>query len=311
MALALVTAGIGFVFAYTRIERQERRRFSDRITKMIGTAPRSTPTIESEGNARRAAVMAALRLPFSFGLARTWGVKLSTPVLYLVAAAGGVAVWLLLHGLIHLPSWAAGALAVAAFFLGPRFALARQQRRAEEKFVDHFPDTVDMIIRMMRAGLPVAAAIRAVGQQAQPPVNDVFVHIANQTDIGMALEDSLTGMAEEIGLADFRFFAVAVGLQRATGGNLARTLEIFGDIVRKRRAVRLKAGAATAEVRMSAIVLAAIPLLVVAGMAVLNPGYLKPLIVDPRGHAMVGMAIGSMTLGGLVMRWLIRAGTKV
>jgi tight adherence protein B len=116
-------------------------------------------------------------------------------------------------------------------------------------------------------------------------------------------------MSEELGLADFRFFAVTLALQRTTGGNLARTLETFGEIIRKRRAIRLKAVAATAEVRMSAMVLGGLPFAVVGILAVINPGYLAPMLSDPRGNVMIAAAVMSLVLGVGSMRWLVRSGT--
>ena len=162
---------------------------------------------------------------------------------------------------------------------------------------------------MVRSGLPVAAAIRTVAQKASPTVATVFGRIADRCDIGIPLEEALSDMSEELGLADFRFFAVTLGLQRTTGGNLARTLETFGEIIRKRRAIRLKAVAATAEVRMSAFILGGLPFVVVGMLAIVNPGYLTPLISDPRGNVMIAVALLGLVLGVGSMRWLVRSGT--
>jgi tight adherence protein B len=312
MALLLLATGCLLVFAFTRIERAERRGFAHRVDLMIGRPePQPGHAGPNEAAARRARFLAKMRLPFSFALARTWGVTMPTSRLYVLAVAGAMSAWLLLHLLLHLPDWSMS-LCAAGMFLGlPRVMMIRQQRHAEGQFTELFPDTIDMIVRMVRAGLPVAAAIRAVGEQGAHPVSEVFVRVADRCEIGMPLEEVLADMGEDIGLADFRFFAVAVGLQRSTGGNLARTLEIFGEIIRKRRAVRLKAQAATAEVKMSAIVLGLIPFFVVGALALINPGYLLPLVTDPRGNVLVGAALASLMLGGLVMRWLIRSGTRV
>jgi tight adherence protein B len=311
-ALALVAIGGLLVFTFTQIERSERRGYARRVDLMTGRPVLETNHLDrAEALARSARRLAWLRLPFSLGLARTWGVKLSATLTYLYAVAGAAMAWLLLRGLLHMPTWSVGLSAAAMFLILPRLMLLRQQRRAEGQFAELFPDTIDMVVRMVRAGLPIAAAIREVGDQGVHPVSDVFVRIADQCEIGVPLENALSRMGEEIGLADFRFFAVAVGLQRSTGGNLARTLEIFGEVIRKRRVVRLKAQAATAEVRMSAIVLAAIPFLVVGALAVINPDYLGVLITDPRGNALIGAAMSSMLAGGLVMRWMIRSGTRV
>jgi tight adherence protein B len=100
-------------------------------------------------------------------------------------------------------------------------------------------------------------------------------------------------------------------LQRATGGNLATTLDILSDIMRKRRAMRLKGKAVTGEVRMSAYVLAAIPFVVIGGLLIASPDYLQPLISDRRGNVIVGLAVGSLIAGFATIRQMMRSVTQV
>jgi tight adherence protein B len=176
--------------------------------------------------------------------------------------------------------------------------------------VSLFPDTIDMMIRMLRAGMPVTAAIRAVGIEAPPPVNLVFAHIADEMQIGISFEDALASAAAQVGLPDFRFFAVSISLQRTTGGNLAVTLDILADIMRKRRAMRQKGKAVTGEVRMSAYVLAGIPLFVIGALVVVSPDYLKPLIYDRRGNIIIGVAVLSISIGFMTIRQMLRSVTQ-
>jgi tight adherence protein B len=169
-----------------------------------------------------------------------------------------------------------------------------------------FPDTIDMVTRMLRAGVPVTGAVREVGNEAPPPVNDVFTSLADQMAIGITFEEALASAGERIGLPDFRFFVVAISLQRATGGNLASTLDILSDIMRKRRAMRLKARATTGEVRMSAYVLGAIPFLVIGGLLLMTPDYLQPLISRTRAATSslpwpwAALVIGFVTIGRMM-----------
>jgi tight adherence protein B len=168
------------------------------------------------------------------------------------------------------------------------------------------PDAIDMVVRVVRAGLPVGVAIRTVGQEAEPPLSTVFVKIADQADIGRPLGQALATTSETVGNPDFRFFAVAVALQQATGGNLTATLETLSEIIRRRRAVRLKARAATAEVRISGIVLGAIPFVVAGALLMVAPTYLAPLFADPRGNIILGLALLGLLLAGITMRAMIR-----
>jgi tight adherence protein B len=309
LELAVMVLAAGLLFAYWQLGRRQDLALAKRVDRAI-RIPATGRKATAPGSANRI-VMASpwLRLPFAFGIRRTWGITLTTLWTMLFAVGGAIGAWLLLRGLLHLAYWSVlPGMAVAALLL-PRYILLWQQRRTDARFVGEFPDSIDMIVRMVRSGLPVAAAIRTVSQKASPTIATVFGRIADRCDIGIPLEEALSDMSEELGLADFRFFAVTLALQRTTGGNLARTLETFGEIIRKRRAIRLKAVAATAEVRMSAMVLGGLPFAVVGILAVINPGYLAPMLSDPRGNVMIAAAVMSLVLGVGSMRWLVRSGT--
>jgi tight adherence protein B len=193
--------------------------------------------------------------------------------------------------------------------MAPRVILLRQQKKADSQFIDLFPAAVDTIARMLRAGLPITSAVRSVSAEAPPPVNEVFTMVANQIEIGAPIEEALDAASQQIALADFRFFTVAVALQHATGGNLAATLEILSDIIRRRRGVRLKAKATTAEIRVSAYVLGSLPILIVGALLLIQPGYLTPLFHDPRGHLIIAVAAGLLLLAAVSMRQMMRSVT--
>lgn len=248
---------------------------------------------------------------FSFGLRRRWGAETSGRMLLLFGLGAAAAGWLLGHAVLRLPDWLTIVLAVAGFLLLPRILLSLEQSRADAKFTDLFPDGIDMVIRMLRAGLPITAAIRTVGNEAASPVDLVFTELADQVEIGIPLSDALATAGERIQLPDFRFFTVAVALQHATGGNLAASLEILSEIIRKRRALRLKARAVTAEVRMTAYILACIPFVVIGGLLFVQPTYLQPMVEDPRGQVISGVAIASMIAGFLTMRGMMRRVLKI
>jgi tight adherence protein B len=251
-----------------------------------------------------------LRAVFAVALPRTWGMTASAPMLIIAAAAGGGITWLVVRSGLHMSLFLSPEAALVGLILLPRNLLKHQQNVADKKFMELFPDSIDMIIRMLRAGLPVTAAVRAVGDEAVPPVAVVFTNLADEMAIGITFENALSAAAERIGLADFRFFAVAVSLQRATGGNLAVTLDILSDIIRKRRAMRLQAKATTGEVRMSAYVLGVIPIFIIGGLLIMTPDYLRPLIVDPRGKVIIAVAATSMLIGFGTIRQMMLSVTR-
>jgi len=306
-ALLLLAGGL-VVFAASLARRGDKRVLAGRIERSLGVPVLSTGATRGASAAIPWWVVWAarqLRKLFTFRLGRDWGVTMRTWKLLAIGVVAAEAVWIASRS-AGAPAWMALVLALAAVFVVPRMVAMRQQRKALLAFSELFPDCVDMVVRMIRAGLPVGAAVQAVGDQNMAPVSDVFRAVADQTTIGIPLEEALAAAAHRVGSPDFRFFAVAVALQRSTGGNLAVTLETLADIIRKRRSMRMKARATTAEVRLSAWVLGGIPFLVTAGLSFLTPHYLEPLITDPTGNIIGGAAVVSLLLAFLTMRWLVR-----
>ncbi len=306
----LVAGGAAWFSALvlTRRARLDLERRTSLVSRAFYSSAKDGP---ADSRLRKALASAGMKTRnlFSIGIARRWGMRTNGLALMVIAGIAGGAAWLLFHSALQFSAWVAIPAAAAGFMLIPRAWLRRQQRRTEQRFLMVFPDAIDMMIRMLRAGLPITAATRTVGNEAPAPVNRVFGSIADQVDVGAPFETALAAAGESIGLPDFRFFSVAVSLQRETGGNLAVTLEILADIIRKRRTVRLRAQAATGEIRMSAYILGALPFLVAGSFLITSPGYLTPLVNDPRGHVIVGLALLGLTLAYLSMRRMLHSVT--
>ena len=250
-----------------------------------------------------------IRWFFTIGAAYRWGMQASVPRLLITGAVFSIAVTLFVLRAVSLPFWiAAIAGAFAAYFV-PRSILLKQQRRSEALFMDLFPDAIDTIVRMLRAGLPMVSAMRVVGEEGEPPVNEVFGMIADQVGIGIPIEQALDAGSRHLGLEDFRFFAVAVLLQYSAGGNIAATLDMLSGIMRKRRNVRMKARSATAEIRLTGYVLGSLPFVTIGILLIIQPGYLDPLFADPRGHVILGAAVGLLVLSFVTMRQMMRSVT--
>lgn len=307
--------GVVLALALARVRRlrldQERHLRLAGLARTKKSGGGEAELAEQRESGWAAALGRRLRAIFAARLSHNWGMTAGALPLILAGCCGGGITWLALRVGLQVSGWISLAGCLAAFFLAPRFLLKHQQEGADQKFMAGFPDTIDMVTRMLRAGLPITSAIREVGQEAPAPVAQVFANLADQMAIGITFEDALATASQRIGLADFRFFSVAISLQRATGGNLAATLDILSDIMRRRRAMRLKARAVTGEARMSAIVLGVIPFLVFGALAVTSPGYLAPLFTDPRGKIILVIAAGFLTIGFGIIRQLMRSVTSV
>jgi tight adherence protein B len=124
--------------------------------------------------------------------------------------------------------------------------------------------------------------------------------------LGVEAQDALQRTAERIRVPDFRFFVVALALQRRTGGSLSETLGNLSNIIRARRGLRLKARALSAENKASAFVLSLLPFIVGGLLYLINPGLMHVLFTDPRGRFMLGAALVSLGAGAVVMSWIIK-----
>lgn len=265
-----------------------------------------TPTTTARKQRLGTLVDEPARRVFGAAIRYSWGMQLGAIALLAIASGAAVGGWFFAYWMFGHSPWFASLASAAAFFVVPRAALIRQQRSAEQQFMELFPASIDMIVRMLRAGLPISAAVRSIQADTPRPLNLVFGSIADQVALGVPFEQALDLASERIGLPDFRFFAVALNLQSATGGNLAVTLETLADIIRKRRAMRLKATAITAEVRVSAYVLGAMPFITIGGLLLLQPEYVKPLFYDTRGKYILAAAAALLLLAFVTMRQMMR-----
>ena len=195
-----------------------------------------------------------------------------------------------------------GAAAVAA----PTFLLRFAQRRYQNQFLDIFPDALDLIGRAVSAGLPVFDAMEVAARETRAPVGPEFQRTLDQVRIGVEIEEALRNTALRVRVPDFWFYVVALVLQRRAGGALAETLGNLSNTIRRRKEIRLKARALTAESKASAVVLAIMPFIIAAALLLISPELMSPLFVDPRGRFMLGVAVLSIAAGMAVMTELIR-----
>ncbi len=236
-----------------------------------------------------------------------WETRITPLILILAGTVPAGAVWFVSFHVAKLPVLAAALASAAVLFLVPRLILIRDRNRTRRQFTEMFPDAIDAAVRILRAGLPITSAMRSIARDSPHPVDSVFATLSYQMEIGIPLEEALRLSSQQIALADYRFFTVAVTLEQSAGGNLVSTLEVISRIMRKRRAVHQKAKAITAEIRFSAYVLGALPFFTVAALMAIQPTYLTPLVADPRGHVILGMAACGLILCFLVLRRMMNS----
>jgi tight adherence protein B len=183
----------------------------------------------------------------------------------------------------------------------PFLWLRRRQRQRLEAFQSQLPDAIDMLVSAMKAGYSFQAAMNFIGQETPAPLGPEFARFYDEQRLGIDVRSALLSLQTRVDSMDLKMFVTAVLVQRETGGNLGEVLANISDIMRERFALEGELETLTAESRLSARILAALPVLVFLGMFALNPGFMRPMLQHPAGQAMLALALVSVGLGYLVM----------
>lgn len=202
--------------------------------------------------------------------------------------------------LVALPAAALVGLWLPHFFIG---FLANRRANA---FGKHFPEAIGLMVRGLKSGLPVTETFQIVAQEVADPVGGEFRQISDQIRLGHPPEQALWDAAKRTETAELKFLVVTLSIQRETGGNLAETLENLDNILRRRRQMKLKVRAMSSEARASAMIIGALPFVMVGILSVVNPSYIALLFTTVRGHHMLFAAAGSMSFGVAVMTKMVR-----
>jgi tight adherence protein B len=307
-ASALLGAGL---WAALHIERHRERR-EQRLKTITMTAPVDEllgvslrRPLPRRGRLRAfvslpAGLWARLEAAFAAAGNRIGLLQLVSTGIAAAALTGFVARFMGFNSVLVIGLSAAAAVAAARYLL--RFAQLSYQRR----FLDAFPDAIDLIVRAVKAGLPALDAIDLAAREIAAPVGTELQKVLDDTRIGVAMADALNHAADRIRVPDFRFFVASIVLQRRTGGGLAETLVNLSTLIRQRRTLRLKARALTAESKASATLISIMPLVAGAGLYLVKPDMMSLLFVDHRGRFMLGVAVFSLLLGIATMNAIIR-----
>ena len=173
--------------------------------------------------------------------------------------------------------------------------------KRNKAFLRLFPDAIDLIVRGLRSGLPVSESLVVVSTEIPDPVGTVFANVSNTMKLGVPLEKALHETARKLDLTEFNFFTTSIILQRETGGNLSEILNNLSEVLRGRFIMQMKIKALASEARASAMIIGALPFVVIGALAILSPSYMNPLIDDYRGNIAAIIATGMMITGGWVM----------
>lgn len=189
-----------------------------------------------------------------------------------------------------------GTFSLVVGFGLPLMALQFLANRRRKRMQDQFPVALDVFVRGLRAGHPVASALDLLTVEMPDPIGSEFGIVVDEVTYGADLRDALQNMAERWGLDDMRMFVVSLSVQSETGGNLAEILENLSKVIRDRQSMMLKVRALSSEGRMSALMLTALPILAFTVLFMFNPAFYLEVADDP---AFIPGFVGLIILYGI------------
>lgn len=179
-----------------------------------------------------------------------------------------------------------------------------QRRRRLEQFESRFPEALDLLGRAVRAGHAFTTGLEMIAKESSEPVASEFRTTFEEQNFGLPLRDALLNMTERIPSMDVRFFVTALLIQKETGGNLAEILDGLARVIRDRFRIYREVKVRTAQGRLTAGILIALPIFMMVLLTIVNPGYMRVLFEDPRGPLVLSAAAGMQVVGSLML-WKI------
>jgi tight adherence protein B len=195
----------------------------------------------------------------------------------------------------------AAAIAVAV----PIFWVARLGRRRLGRLEDQLPDALDMIVRSLRAGHPIATAINLVAREMPDPIGSEFGLVADEMAFGLDLQSALENMSARIDFQDLRFMVMTIKMQAVTGGNLAEVLGSLARLIRERHRLHLKVLALSSEGRFSVKILVSLPFGFFALISLLTPKYYGAMLAEPVLMRVVEIGLAMLAIGIYLMRRVV------
>jgi tight adherence protein B len=308
---SVAVGGVAWVFLYPILsgeKKAEQRKASVAKTEPVARVARG------QQRSRRDVVEQTLKefderhkksksVPISVRIAQaglTWSKR------QFLLLSGGLGVGLFLLGMTSGAGLlAAVALAFAGAFGLPRWLLSFLKKRREAKFLHVFPDAVDIIVRGVKAGLPLLDCLKMITSESPEPVKSEFRTIVETQAIGMPLGEACQKLYEEMPVPEANFFGIVVAIQQKSGGNLAEALGNLSRVLRDRKKMKAKIQAMSQEAKASASIIGALPVAVMTLVYITSPDYIALLWTEPLGRVMLAASAVWMSLGVMVMKKMI------
>ena len=195
------------------------------------------------------------------------------------------------------------------FFIGglglPSWVLKFLKNRRIKKFVAAFPDAVDIIIRGVKAGLPLGDCLRVIAGEAAEPVRSEFRQVIEATTLGLPLGEAVDRLYERVPVAEANFFSIVLNIQSKSGGNLSEALGNLSRVLRERRKMAQKVQAMSSEAKASAGIIGSLPFFVTGALYLSSPRYIELIWLTPSGRTVLAVCGFWMFVGIMAMKKMI------
>src|SRR5213083_2279592 len=311
--VTLAAGGVAWVFIYPILsgERQAEQR-QERVVRTEpvarATTGRNTPKV------RREQVEDTLKeleirnkkqknLPLAMRLSQA-GLDWSKRQFIIVSAIFGVVLFVVVF-IVGGSLIAAVGAGFAGGFGAPRWLLGFLKKRREANFLHNFPDAVDVIVRGVKAGLPLGDCLRIIANEAQEPVRGEFKVIIEEQTVGIPMGDACAKLFVRMPLPEANFFGIVVSIQQRSGGNLSEALGNLSRVLRDRKKMKAKIQAMSMEAKASASIIGALPVCVGTLVWLTSPDYIELLWTTELGRFMMMGCATWMSIGIFVMKKMI------
>jgi tight adherence protein B len=298
------------VYPYLSGEKQAERRMASIARSSVPTSKGISRALKSRREQVETSLMQleerakkSKSPPLSIRLAQS-GLSWTKRQFVIISASLGVIVFAAMY-ILDIGLIPAALLGFAAGLGLPRWILSYLKKRREAKFIDRFPDAIDVVVRGIKAGLPLGDSLRVIAAEALEPIRTEFRFILETQAVGVPLGDACAKLFERIPLPEANFFAIVISIQQKSGGNLSEALGNLSTVLRDRKKMKGKIKAMSTEARVSAAIIGALPVAVMSLIYLSSPDYITVLWTDRLGQMMLAGSAVWMSIGIMVMKKMI------
>ncbi len=278
----------------------QQRRSADRLNEMAATRKKSVADSLKELDANEAAKR---RITLQERIEQA---GLSMPAKNFIMGSAGLGVFAAVATYIGTDEPIAALLFALIGGLGlPNWVLSFLRKRRIKRFIDEFPNAIDIIVRGIKSGLPLGDCLRIIATEAREPLRSEFRAIIEAQSLGLSVSDAVARLTKRMPVQEANFFVIVIQIQQKAGGNLSEALGNLSRVLRERKKMKAKVSAMSMEAKASAVIIGSLPFIVAFLVQIASPGFITPLFTTQTGHLMLLGSAFWMMCGIIMMKSMI------